>query len=312
MGPRQDDRANLYEPSRSLGELCECGDMARLWAVRCDPQAHSILQMAARSIPRTTVVAVFVATVAALVARAWLQLRFVGEGVAPQTAADLSYLVVPVVLLVLLFPLWRVERSHLCSLFKPSALSLKVIISAILAGVLLRLLWWGQLVFGISFGLYRSSDSVAIADPVFSFQCPSPELVVLNLLVMSVLTPVIEEVTHRGYLLTAFRNRGMLQSVLISAIIFAVFHKTTTMPFALFAGVVFGVQYWHSESLWPSFISHCTVNTFILLDWRCLSGHWNPSYEDTPLWFPGVSSTVVMLVCLFGLYALLRRMATEA
>ena len=268
--------------------------------------------MAARTISRTTIVAVLVATVAALVARAWLRLQMGRAGIAPQTAADLSYLVVPVVLLVLLFPLWRVERSHLCSLFKPSALSLRVVISAVLAGVLLRLLWWGQLVFGISFGLYASTDPMAITGPVFSLQCPSPALVALSLVVMSLFTPIIEEVTTRGYLLTALRNRGVLQSVVISALVFAVFHRLTSMPFAFFAGVIFGVQYWKSGSLWPSFISHCTVNTLILLDWRCLSGHWNPRSEDIPVWLVSISSALLILGCLIALYALLRRMATEA
>ena len=268
--------------------------------------------MAARTISPTTIVAILVATVAALVARAWLRLQIVAEGLAAQTAADLAYLVVPVIMVVLLFPLWRIERPYLCSLFKLSALNLKLVVTAITVGVLLRLLWWGQLVFGISFGVFGTSDPVAITGPVFSFQCPGPELVVLNLLVMSVLTPVIEEITHRGYFLTALQNRGLLQAVVISALIFAVFHRLTSMPFAFLAGVVLGVQYWHSRSLWPSLISHCTVNTLILLDWRCLSGHWNPRSEDIPVWLPGVSSAIVMLGCLVALYALLRKMATEA
>ena len=268
--------------------------------------------MAARTISRTTIVAILVATVAALIARAWLQLRIVAEGVAPQTAADLSYFVVPVVMVILLFPLWRAERSRLSSLFKRSALNLRLVVTAILVGILLRLLWWGQLVFGISFGLYGSSDPLAITGPVFSFQCPSPELVVLSLIVMSVLTPLIEEVTHRGYFLAALQGRGVLQAVVISALIFAVFHRLASIPFTFFAGVVFAVQYLHSRSLWPSLISHCTVNTLILLDWWCLSGHWNPGSEDIPLWLPAVASALLILACLLALYALLRRMATEA
>lgn len=268
--------------------------------------------MAARTISRTTVVAMLVATIAALVARAWLQLRLLSEGVAAQTSADLSYLVVPVIMMLLLGPLWRTEGPHLRSLLKLSALNLRLVVSALLAGVLLRLLWWGQLIFGISFGLYESSDPMAIAGPVFSFQCPSPELVGLSLLVMSVLTPLVEEITYRGYLLTALRNRGMPQAVLISALMFAVIHNLTATPFAFLAGVVFGVQYWYSRLLWPSFISHCTVNTLILFDWRCLSGYWNPHSDDIPVLFAGLSSALVMLGCLVALYALLRKMATEA
>jgi len=59
---------------------------------------------------------------------------------------------------------------------------------------------------------------------------------------------------------------------------------------------VFGIQYWKSGSLWPSLISHATVNALIQLDWRCLNGQWNPPAGALPLWQVGVPAALVLLV----------------
>ncbi len=134
----------------------------------------------------------------------------------------------------------------------------------------------------------------------------------LSVLVMSVLTPVIEEVVHRGYILTALRKRGMLVAIVVSAIVFAVFHKLTSLPFAFFGGIIFGIQYWKSGSLWPSLISHSTVNILVILDWRCLTGQWNPVRGELPLLLPGAIAAAVIVVCSTALIILLRKMATEA
>ncbi len=268
--------------------------------------------MATRTLSTTTIVAILLATVAALVARSWLQLRLLGENMALQTAAELSFLLVPFVLAVLLFPLWRSERAYLLVQFRIADLNLKLVITAIMIGVLLRLLWWGQLVFGISFGLHPLSDSATVIGPVFSFQCPSPALMALSVLVLSVLTPLIEEIVYRGYILTALRKRGTLVAIIVSATVFAVFHKLTSLPFAFFGGIIFGIQYWRSGSLWPSLITHSTVNTLVIFDWRCLTGQWNPIRDELPLLLPGAIAAIVIVVCSAALIMLLRRMATEA
>ncbi|MFB3076490.1 MAG: hypothetical protein ACE1Y4_00650, partial [Lysobacterales bacterium] len=67
--------------------------------------------MTARRIPTKTLVAVLLATIAGLVARTVIQGQFTKAGISPDIAADVSYLIVPVVLALLLFPLWRTERS---------------------------------------------------------------------------------------------------------------------------------------------------------------------------------------------------------
>jgi membrane protease YdiL (CAAX protease family) len=80
----------------------------------------------------------------------------------------------------------------------------------------------------------------------------------------------------------------------------------------MFAGLVFGVQYWSTASLWSSLISHSTVNSLILIDWRCLSGLWNPRTEDLPMLPAGLIAISICVICLGVLFTILREMATGA
>ena len=241
-------------------------------------------------------VAVLVATSAALIGRAWLQVELLAAGFQKEYAADLSYLIVPPILLFLLAPVIYRDRSFLHQQFRHEQLSPHVVLNAILVGLLLRLVSWATLVAGIAFGYYQSADPLAITGPKFAFRCASIHVVALGFLVMTLMVPIVEEVTHRAYVQSALRRRGPIIAVSLSAMIFAVFHPPASWPFTFFAGVVFGIQYWNSGSLWPSLISHATVNAVIQLDWRCLHGQWNPPASGLPLWQIGVPAIGILLL----------------
>lgn len=268
--------------------------------------------MAAHTISRTTLVAVLVAIFAALIARSWLQIQLTAGGMQKLVAADLSYLVVPPVLILLLFPLWRSEKAFLAKQFSRTDLTWKLALTAVAIGVLIRLLWWSQLIAGVSFGVYASSDPEAVVGPIISFQCGSPGVVLLGFLVMTMIVPLIEEIVHRGYVQTAMQHRGIVLAILTSAFVFAFFHKMTSWPFAFLAGVVLGMQYWATRSLWSSLISHAVINGLAQIDWRCMSGQWNPRQSDLPILVPGLVTTTIGIVCLTALMILLRQMFTGA
>ena len=177
--------------------------------------------MTASPISRTSIVAVIVATTAALVGRAWLRVQFLDGGMDPRMAADLSYLLVPVILAFLLFPLWSGEKQFLVAQFRRVDINYRVVIRALAIGVLVRVMAWCELVAGVSFGLYSSDDPNAVIGPNFSFQCGPVDLFLLGFLVMAVLVPLIEEIVHRGYVISALRHRGYIISLLISAVFFA-------------------------------------------------------------------------------------------
>jgi membrane protease YdiL (CAAX protease family) len=76
----------------------------------------------------------------------------------------------------------------------------------------------------------------------------------------------------------------------------------------IFAGLVFGTQYWITRSLWPSLITHATINLLIQFDWRCLQGLWNPPANDLPLVVPGAVALLLLAVFVASVLAILRHM----
>lgn len=248
--------------------------------------------------------AVVIAATAALFARSWLQVELLKDGLHGDYAADLSYLVVPPIFLVLALPVFHQDRAFLIEQFRPTDLSLSIILRALVVGILVRVLWWATTVAGIAFGIFRNDSPFAIEGPLFSFQCAATHVVLLGFLVMAVMVPVVEEITHRAYVQSAMQLRGPVLAIASSAAIFAVFHPTAHWPFAFVAGVVFGAQYWSTGSLWPSLISHATVNGLIQIDWRCLNGIWNPHTSDLPLWRIGILATCIIVFALVSLFCL--------
>jgi len=266
--------------------------------------------MAAQNISRTTLVAVLIAIIAALTARSWLQIQLTQGGMQSLVAADLSYLVVPPVLILLLFPLWRSEKIFLANQFRCQDLTWKLALTAIAIGILIRLLWWSQLIAGASFGVYASTDPEAIIGPIISFQCNSPGNVFLGFFVMVGLVPLIEETINRGYVQTALRHRGFIIAVLISSIVFTLFHRFSSWPSVFIGGLILGSQYFLTRSLWMSLITHATVNGLIQIDWRCLSIIWNPASDQLPLVASGTAALALMTASSLILAILLRRLAT--
>ncbi len=242
---------------------------------------------AMRSI-RAPIVAILVMQTAALFARSFLQLRLQHQGLDALFAKDLSYLVVPVILGILMFPILRDNRTFLLGLFQRKYLTLRLIGTAIAIGVLMRIAWWCQLVVRISFGIAVNPDPAAIAGPSFSFGCPPLPIITLGFVVVAVLIPVIEEIINRGLIQSSMNHRGPVVAITTSAILFAVFHPPASYLFVFAWGIVFGIQFWKSQTLWPSLISHATYNGLIQLDWRCVTGTWNPPSSDLPLIGPGV------------------------
>jgi len=268
--------------------------------------------MADHRISKTVLAALFVAITAALVARAVVQIQLAKQGIDVPFARDLSYLIIPVVLALLLFPLWKSEKAFLASQFRRIDFTCRTVFIAIAIGVLLKGAWWSQLIARISFGLLQSDDTSLMEGPVFGFQCPAPIVFTISLFVTALLTPLVEEILHRAYVLNALRQRGTIVSILISAFIFAIFHTVTAWPFAFFAGIVLGTQYWIARSLWPVVITHATLNALIVFDWRCLSGHWNPRGDVFPLLTPAFAASVTLIGCLTAICYLLRKMAIGA
>jgi membrane protease YdiL (CAAX protease family) len=124
-------------------------------------------------------------------------------------------------------------------------------------------------------------------------------------MVMAVLIPLMEETIHRGLLQSAFMHAGPLRAILISAMVFTVFHPPSSYWFVFLMGIVLGVQFWLTGTLWTSMITHAVYNGLIQLDWRCLQGLWNPPPESLPLLIPGAIALATLVVVLLLVVAIL-------
>ena len=252
-------------------------------------------QPPALRIPLRTIIALILVLLFAFIVRSYLQLELRALGYVAGHAKDLSYLMVSPVLVLMLLPIFRHDKDFMRQLLRRSQLKVRLVLSAVALGVLMRLIWWSQLIARTSFGLARNHDPDAVVGPAFSFACPPPQVIGLGLLVMVLLVPVIEEVLHRGILQSAFVHKGRTAAILLSATIFTLFHPPTSYAFVFVMGIVFGLQYWNTHSLWASTITHATYNGLIQLDWRCLRGAWNPPEKELPFLIPGSVALGVLL-----------------
>jgi membrane protease YdiL (CAAX protease family) len=237
--------------------------------------------------------------VVALFARSYFQLELIEGGKAPELAKNLSYLIVPPILLVLLFPVLRQQRDFLARRFKLSGLTWKIVGTAVLAGLLLRTADWGRLIALIGLGVYRNDDPNALVGPIFTFSCPSNSTIFLHLFVMSFLTPVIEEVINRGLFLYSLIGKGRLIAIVASSVLFAVTHSPNAMPAAFVSGLFFAVFALGTTTLWAPIIAHATYNGMIVLDWMCLNGTWNPHPSSASLTAVGAAALSVVALSLY-------------
>ncbi len=214
--------------------------------------------IAARSI-RASILILLLFQVAALFAREFARLNLGPHGITETVAKDLSYLVVPVVLCVLMWPILIQHESHLRYVFRREALTTRTVAIGVLAGLLLQACWWAQAV------LVMGNDL-----PVLRICSGAAEEVVLGVAVMVALTPLIEEVVHRGMLASALLRFGAWQAVLVSSLFFAVMHSPSGWLFAFVAGVLLALQYLRTGALWLSLVTHTTYNGLVQVDRFCM------------------------------------------
>lgn len=250
---------------------------------------------------RVPVLTVMLFLIAALLLRSWLQTELADSGIDRTVAADLSYLVVPPLLFVFLLPLLGSRRRSIAALFRRKAIALPVGLYAIALGMLLRIAEWCQLIAGVALGFYVDPTAPAITQPSFAFDCPSATHLLLAMLVTVMLMPMVEEFVNRGLIQSALARRGPLVAIPVASLLFALCHRPASWVFTFFAGLVLGILFWETRTLWPSVITHATVNGLILLDWRCLQGQWNPTVTSLPLWQVAVPSLTGLALAIGGI-----------
>jgi len=255
-----------------------------------------MVRMNSPSPPRSHVIAVLTATVAALFARAWLQIQLVEDGTPRLQAAGLSYVATLPVFLLLVLPMIRKDGPFIARQFRRTDFSLRLVVTAIVIGLLFRIAWWSQLVAKVSLGLVSNHGTGAIGGPSFAYQCPSLGIIALGILVSSILIPLIEEIVHRGYVQSFLGRRGPVVAIAVSTIIFMSFHQISGWGFTFVAGAILGTMYWLTGSLWAPVVTHAVINLTPQLTWRCMSLQWHPSPDSLPLAGPGIIAVAVFSI----------------
>lgn len=248
--------------------------------------------------------AVFLIQILVLLLRSWLALRLADGGMSAAVAKDLSYLIVPPLLALLLAPLAGETMRALRGKLLRRQLTVRVVVAALLLGISLRLAHRGALIAGVGFGFVRNPDPAALAGPLIAFDCPPLQIAALNLFVMALLTPVVEETINRGWFLSWFLRYGRLVAITVSSLLFAAVHRPDAIPAAFAGGIFLGVFYLNSGSLWGPLIAHATVNALVLADWHCLRAIWNPPEISDASLAVGALATA-LTACSLALAALL-------
>lgn len=245
--------------------------------------------------------------IAALLARGWLHVTLLQHGSPRFLAADLSYLIVPPLLALFLTPILRSRPGLLRSLFRVHGLRLRLVLTAMMIGLLLRVAWWSQLLAGVALGMYADNEAAQTLQPTFAFECPAASAMLLGLAVTMILVPIVEEIVNRGLLQSSLSHFGPLLAIPAAACIFAFTHRYASWTFIFGAGLVLGVLFWKTQTLWLSLATHASFNGLALFDWRCMQGQWNPPATLLPLWNVAIPALVTLAIATISMVFLLHK-----
>jgi membrane protease YdiL (CAAX protease family) len=247
---------------------------------------------------KASIIVILLFETCALFARSFALLRLEDGGMSHQFAKDLSWLLVPVILGILMLPILRQNWHKLKMQFQLPRVTLRLVLVSVALGITLRLVRWGGIVTNASFQIFTLPSRESLVGPVFGFSCPAPSTLALLVLVSVIMTPLLEETINRGFILQSLLHRGRWTALVGSAILFGIFHRPQSIGPAIIIGVFFAIQFLNSKSLWASVISHGTYNALVIIDWHCIQTSWNPASVTSATKAVGMLSFVLMLVSL--------------
>lgn len=252
----------------------------------------------AKPLIRASIVVIMLFQVAALFARSYLQIELVEFGFDTTVAKHLSYFVVPVILLALMAPILWQNKNYLLGLFCRPESWPKMLMACVTLGLSLRVAWWATMFAASLFGWFDKAAPGQGSDLSFYVACPPTYVFLLAVVVMAILTPMEEEIVHRGLILGALSRKDPRVAVAISALLFAVVHNQSGMPNAFIMGLFLAIQLIRYRTLWAPIITHGAYNLLTILDWDCLHVTWLPSEPAAGTIFFGAMVMLVDLACL--------------
>lgn len=139
--------------------------------------------------------------------------------------------------------------SVLCIFFAFSGAMIANIISAVFVAFLQN-----------SFG-FEATQGI-IGDDFYN----SPFELIFTIICVSLFPAIFEEFAFRGMLLGTLRKFGDIPAIIVSSLLFALYHGNfIQIPFALIVGVFLGLIVVITDSIWPAIIVHFINNTYSTL-----------------------------------------------
>lgn len=249
-------------------------------------------------LPAKSFVAVILIVICVMFFMAWANVAFRGSGYTKEFVFNVSRIAGLPVMVGLVWLTVRQHQGFLARLFSADGLTLKLVVTGILIGVLARIVSWSLVTGRAAFGILPS----ALTSPPLQFQlayaCPNALVLITSVAAWFVLIPVTEELVHRGVVLSALANRGKWVAIGLSSVFFTVMHPPDAYAFVFVFGIVFGIFFWNSRSLWPPIATHATYDGLRILDTMCLRIVWNPSQDSVPMIILGVFCIVTSASCI--------------
>ncbi len=129
---------------------------------------------------------------------------------------------------------------------------------------------------GMAIAIFANVATSWLMDWLTMLGVPEPEMpdmlqptlvsLALNILSTAVLPALIEEMIFRGYILNTLRLHGDGLAVVLSAVLFALFHgNVLQIPFAFILGLVMGYLTVQTDSIWPAVLLHFSNNLMSVL-----------------------------------------------
>ncbi len=189
-----------------------------------------------------------------------------------RTENAVTYVVVPVIFMLLLSPLIR--TGHLPPIAigtrEPRLLPWAVLIGMsmwITKWLLHNLIGFGELLF--------SGTPIQPGPFTATWACQWPAAEIPTTLKLVVLIPLVEELCFRGLILGAFLRRGRpVAGIVVSSVLFATYHPDFIETFIV--GSLFGLMYWHTRQLGLVIVAHMVHNAIVALQQYCVELDWIP------------------------------------
>jgi len=223
---------------------------------------------------RASIGAIMLFQVCALFGSEFIQLQLEQVELSDQGAQHLSRMLGLLILALLISPMLQQHWPLLKTLFKLPKNAKPVLLASAVIGFLIyainaiALIWAGILPWLSS----ASGYPPAVFEATFTFT--NPTILILAILLMSGLTPIVEETINRGLILFSLLPKGRSVGIIGSALLFSVLHEPATIPAAFLFGVYAALQVLHWQTLWAPIVTHGVFNAFVQIDIHCIEKSW--------------------------------------